>query len=224
MSSSLQQPLDFRVLKDKQRELREGFPEALGLRVHRAISWLFRAECEDDDDDVRFILLWIGFNSAYAGEVSHDVANERGIFKSYFDVLAQLDREQRIYNCVWERFPEQIDVLLKNKYVFAPFWNHANGRLGSDGWAESLSASQRAVGHALSDKDTTRILSIVFDRLYVLRNQLLHGGSTWDSAINRNQVRDGAAILGWLLPIFIDIMMDNPKHDWGKPFYPVVKL
>ena len=64
MSNAPQQPLDFRGLKDKQRELREGFPEALGLRVHRAISWLFRAECEDDDDDVRFILLWIGFNSA----------------------------------------------------------------------------------------------------------------------------------------------------------------
>ena len=222
MPNALEKPLDFRTLKDKQRELRSGFPEALGLRVHRAISWLFRAECEEDDDDVRFILLWIGFNSAYAGEILHDGLNERGVFKNYFEILVYLDHHQRIYNCVWGRFPEEIDILLRNKYVFAPFWNHANGKPGSEGWAESLSASQRAVGFAFSDRDTTRILSIVFDRLYVLRNQLLHGGATWDSTINRNQVRDGAAILGWLLPIFIDIMMDNPQRDWGKPFYPVV--
>ena len=67
-----------------------------------------------------------------------------------------------------------------------------------------------------------RTLSFVFDRLYVLRNQLVHGGSTWNSAVNRDQVRDGAVILGFLMPVFVDIMMDHPDEDWGKPFYPVV--
>jgi hypothetical protein len=46
---------------------------------------------------------------------------------------------------------------------------------------------------------------------YVLRNQLVHGGSTWNSGVNSAQVRDGAEILGFLMPLFIDIMMDNPK-------------
>lgn len=35
--------------------------------------------------------------------------------------------------------------------------------------------------------------------------------------------RDGDEILGFLMPVFIDIMMDNPNENWGKPFYPVVK-
>jgi hypothetical protein len=56
----------------------------------------------------------------------------------------------------------------------------------------------------------------------VLRNQLVHGGATWNSRVNRDQVRDGAAVIGWLLPVFIDIMMDNPDCEWGRPFYPVV--
>jgi hypothetical protein len=56
----------------------------------------------------------------------------------------------------------------------------------------------------------------------VLRNQLVHGGATWNSTVNRSQVRDGAAVLGWLLPVMIDIMMNNSDRDWGKPFYPVV--
>jgi hypothetical protein len=36
-------------------------------------------------------------------------------------------------------------------------------------------------------------------------------------------VRDGAAILGFLMPVFVDLMMDNPQEDWGRPFYPVVE-
>src|SRR3546814_18901746 len=73
-------------LKAKQRELRGNFPEPLTLRVHRALSWLRRAEAEQTDEDVRFILLWIGFNAAYAGDVeaSRVIAipeGERGLFQ-----------------------------------------------------------------------------------------------------------------------------------------------
>ena len=53
--------LGFKSLKEKQRAIRAHFPEALGLRVHRAISWIGRAEQAEDDHDVRFILLWVSF-------------------------------------------------------------------------------------------------------------------------------------------------------------------
>ena len=42
-------------------------------------------------------------------------------------------------------------------------------------------------------------------------------------SVNRNQVKDGARILAFLVPLFIDIMMDNPRVDWGAPYYPVVE-
>ena len=67
------------------------------------------------------------------------------------------------------------------------------------------------------------ILSMLFDRLYVLRNQMMHGGATWNSAVNRDQLHDGAAILGSFLPVMIDLMMDAPDQDWGAPMYPVVE-
>ena len=47
-------PLTHVDLKAKQRALREGFPETMGLRVHRSISWIGRAEAARDDD-ARFI-------------------------------------------------------------------------------------------------------------------------------------------------------------------------
>ena len=60
--------LTFQALKEKQRAIRSGFPETMGLRVHRAISWIGRAEACEEDDDARFIFLWIAFNAAYADE------------------------------------------------------------------------------------------------------------------------------------------------------------
>ena len=216
--------LGFKSLKEKQRSIRAGFPEALGLRVHRAISWLGRAEQAGDDHDVRFILLWVSFNAAYAQDVGgSDPSGERTSFRTFFDALVVLDGSKRIYNSVWQRFPNEIRVLLNNQHVFAPFWNHHNGIEGYEDWAQSLAASQKVIATAMAQQDTARLLSIVFDRLYVLRNQLVHGGATWNSSINRRQVTDGAAVLGTLMPVFIDIMMDNPKQDWGRPFYPVVK-
>lgn len=212
----------FELLKEKQRTNRDHFPEALGLRAHRSISWLGRAEKETSDSDVRFILLWIGFNAAYASDIAEDINSERGAFRAFFDALVELDKDHRIYNAVWERFPHEIRLLLNNKYVFAPFWNHHNNIVGFENWADSLSQSQKVIAISMTKRDTARILSVVFDRLYVLRNQIVHGGSTWNSGVNRSQVGDGASVLGCLLPLFIDIMMDNPKRDWGKPFYPVV--
>ncbi len=215
--------LHFTWLKDKQRRLRDGFPPPLGLRVHRAVSWLGRAEAETEDPDVRFLLLWIGFNAAYAADIPRDaVPSAREEFKAYFDALIALDGANRIYKAVWERFPHEIRVLLDNKFVYAPFWHHANGVSGYEAWEDMLGESRRSVAQALARRDTVRILTGVFDRLYVLRNQLVHGGATWNSAVNRGQVRDGAAVLGWLLPIFIDLMMSDPGRDWGRPFYPVI--
>jgi hypothetical protein len=60
------------------------------------------------------------------------------------------------------------------------------------------------------------VLSFVFDRLYVLRNQLVHGGSTWNSGINRTQVRDGTAILGFLMPVFADLMDGQSPPGLGQ--------
>lgn len=210
-------------LKAKQRCIRDGFPVALTLRVHRALSWYGRAEQESGDQDVRFILLWVAFNAAYAGQIDSAPTAERENFRRFFDCLIQLDPERRIYNAVWERFSNEIRQLLRNKYVFAPFWAHHNGEPGFSDWGKRLEASHMVVAKAISKLDTAKILSVVFDRLYVLRNQLIHGGATWHSSVNRQQVQDGAAVLNCLLPVFIDIMMDHPERGWDMPRYPVVE-
>lgn len=86
-------------------------------------------------------------------------------------------------------------------------------------WREAFDDARQRVHRALAQRDTERVLYEVFVRLYTLRNQLMHGGATWNSSVNRAQVRDGRALLARVLPV----MMDHPERFEGKPFYPVVK-
>ena len=223
--------LDFKTLKDKQHDLQDGFPDDLRLRVHRAISWGLRAEKEAEDADVRFLLLWIGFNAAYARIPAAFAEGEKApsewqVFQGYFQALVDIDEEGRIFSVVWERFFRKDSSTfgwVRNKYVFAPFWEHVHGKPGRERWNSRLAASAREFNRARKEKDTVLLLTKVFDSLYTLRNQLMHGGATWDSKVNREQVNDGAEIMSWMLPIFVDLMMENSDKLWGKPFYPVIE-
>jgi hypothetical protein len=89
-------------------------------------------------------------------------------------------------------------------------------------WETRLYKAMSKVSGTLAKRYTVTTLIILFDRPYVLRNQLVHGGATWNNTINRAQVGDGTKLLGTLMLVFVDIMMDNPQRGWGKPFYPVV--
>ncbi|WP_448583046.1 hypothetical protein [Thermaurantiacus sp.] len=209
-------------LKARHRAEREGYPQPLSLRVHRSLSWLGRAGQEVEDPDMRFILLWISFNAAYAAELGGLRLSAREEVATYFDRLCRLDEGQRIYATVWNRFPQEIRLMLDNRYVFAPFWQHHNGEPGYADWEARLGAEKTRILAALRRRDTSLVLRLLFERLYVLRNQLVHGGATWNGSVNRAQVRDGAAILGTLLPIFLELMMDHPNEDWGRPYYPVI--
>ena len=112
--------------------------------------------------------------------------------------------------------------IFDNKYVYQPFWKRVNGVDGYGDWEARFHRDTEVVNRALAGQQTSLILVLLFDRLYVLRNQILHGGATWNSSVNRSQVRDGAAIMGFLVPAFVKVMMDHPDEPWGKNYYPVV--
>lgn len=61
--------LCYEELKTRQRLERHTYSQYLNIRVHRAISWLNRAEQCKNDPDGKFVFLWISFNAAYANEI-----------------------------------------------------------------------------------------------------------------------------------------------------------
>ena len=203
----------------------------LALRTNRALSWLERADKEyrlgdasKNDADAAFIFLWIAFNAAYAGEIkTGSKKSERRRFGNYFNKLLSLDEDKAIYDAIWSKFSGPVRLLLDNKYLFGPYWRSVNKK-SVDNWEKGFLASKKSAYSALSSNDPDVVLEVLFRRLYVLRNQLLHGGAKWSSSLNRQAVRDGANILSHLVPIFIDLMLKNPGDtDWGKLEYPPIR-
>ena len=215
--------LDHATLKARQREIRDRFSSSLALRSHRALSWLHRAEQESDDPDAQFIFLWIAFNAAYANEI-HDRQSfsERGLMRRFLNRLVDADGGDLLAEMVWDQFPGPIRLLIDNRYVFQPFWDYHNGYLDEADWKKAFSASRAAATRALSQGRTAGVLGVMLERLYTLRNQLIHGGATWNSGVNRSQVKDGVAIMGRLVPIVIHLMLENGQQVWGDACYPVV--
>lgn len=193
----------------------------LTLRMHRALSWLKRAEAAAGDDDVAFICLWIAFNAAYAQEL--EGGSEKALFKQFMRRVCDLDHSRLLYALVWRDFSGPIRNLLNNHYVYQPFWDCLNSGGDEAEWRGAFDGAKAAAGRALARQDTAQVLFTVFQRLYTLRNQLVHGGATWASSVNRAQVRDGRAILARVLPAMLAVMMDEPGHFQAPPFYPVVQ-
>jgi len=124
---------DAATLKAKERERRAAWPQPFALRIHRAVSWLGRAEREPDDRDAAFILLWIALNAAYA-DLDAESLDERGRFAQFAADLVRLDGAGRIYDALWRRFSQEVRLVFDNRYVFRPFWDHHNsgGTLARD--------------------------------------------------------------------------------------------
>jgi hypothetical protein len=143
--------LSYQQLKIRQRAERDNYPEQLSLRVHRALSWLHRAEqCEDDDG--RFIFLWISFNAAYANETGEVRITEGRRVADFLGRLVELDSDLLLANIVWNHYSGAIRLLLDNPYVFQPYWDFQNKLPGADKWQEQFESAKRASHKALSNK------------------------------------------------------------------------
>lgn len=195
-------------------------PEALSIRLHRAISWLKSAEKQEGNLDMKFISLWISFNACYAVDINGlNSKPEKAKLREFTSSLVQFDKT-RLYNLFWEKFSGPVKVLIENKFVFEKFWEYTRGE--SIDYEEAFNKSIIHASNCLSKQYIEGLIEVVLERLYTLRNQLIHGGATYNSKLNRSQLRDACNIMQLLVPIIIDIMLENGEHDWGEIAYPVV--
>ena len=198
----------------------------MNLRLRRSVSWLQRAEefhyAGRPDPDMAFTCYWFSFNALYAKDPSASSRlSERASFKAFFEtVIGSDDKCKRaILAEIQGNLSKPIRVLLDNKYAFEPFWRYHNGVNGYESWENEFGEDKCKVKKDLCKRDVLDILSVVFNRLYVIRNQIVHGNATWNGGRNSDQLRDGANIMAFLLPVLITLVMNNPKMDLRKPYY-----
>ncbi len=216
----------FESLRYSLRQCREQLPDGLATRLHRAISWLHCAEQQHDDVDMAFVSLWIGLNACVGLASSQQSIGERDAFKAFVDKLTEHDHDRGLYACLWQTYSGPVKGLIKNPYVFHGFWEAqvaTKTQNNEPDWQAAFDQSSVAALNYLSRQQVPELLNIVLDRLWVLQQQIMLGGATYKSSVNRDQVVEGHKLLFSLLPIIIDIMMSAPHEDWGQLAYPVIR-
>lgn len=208
------------TLKAALKQKESSISDSLAIRLHRSISWLDCA-AEANSADVEFISLWIAFNACSSIDQQGDQPlADHDQFHRFIDLLVENDTEQAIYSCLWEEYSGHVKALIKNPYLFHAFW--VSQRQGDERWQSEFDHSSLEALNALSRHRVSDLCSIVLDRLFVLRNQIIFGGATYKGRVNREQVEDGAGLLGTLMPIIIEIMLKSAKEEWGDIAYPVI--
>ncbi len=207
----------------RAREKWPELPDDMRLRLRRALSWCKRAAAEEDDPDARFLFLWIAFNAAYGTQPpeTRREQSDREVYQSFVRRLVELEDAR------WRSLLEDVDFrdavkkLLNNPWVDHGFWEAVRAS-GDPRWKHAWREDQKRAEAAWHRGDAARVLSLVLDRLYVLRNQLVHGGATWQGSVNRAQVEDGAWLMEMIVPAVVETLLAHPDENWGEPWYPPV--
>ncbi|RBP32789.1 hypothetical protein DFR65_102124 [Oceanihabitans sediminis] len=210
------------LLKTELKKLYGKIDQNDAIRLHRAISWVKCAEDHENNPDLKFITLWIAFNACYADNDAHEyILSEKKRFKEFISKLVQCDSEERFFKLLWYKFSGPVRLLIDNKYAYKQFWDAQRGE--NIDWERLFNQSKIDSRNYLANQQVSKLLGLVLDRLYTVRNQLIHGGATYESNLNRSQVQDAGQILEFLMPIIIDIMINNIFEDWGVINYPVIE-
>lgn len=206
-------------------------PDPFQTRLRRARAWCERAKAErpSGDLDVAFLCYWIAFNAAYAQDLPHNFGEKRRAettdFGTFLHRLVSRPNGSAIHDAVsgpylWPK----VDSLLEDKYLYLPFWDNAHDSVKARYWRSSLSRNSHRARAALWRRDTPITLTILFQRIYTLRNQVAHGGARWNSEYNRETMKKAVLVLECLVPLFIAVMERNPTADWGTPHYRVYPI
>lgn len=219
MLKPIQFKQSYKELNEKYLAVRNNQEANDRIRIYRALSWLNQAE-NTQSLDSQFIFLWISFNAIYArAELANQ--NERDNLMIFLKKLIQFDDERQLYKMMSSLFSGPIRLLLNNKFAFQPFWNAFQQHDSSGRWKEQFDHLNKQAFHLHFTTELAEAIKIVFDRLYTIRNQLIHGGSTCNGSLNREQLHNATQILAYILPIMIEIMIKHSDEDFGEIAYPV---
>ena len=202
----------FKAIPEDQRDANQPF----SIRIWRGLSWLERAEAADDLEG-RFISLWIAFNAIY-GYLEEGVnAPDHASWQEFLARIVRADGPDVLGKILWA---EQLTILrlIDSKYLFRPFW------LGQPGADEKLQRSRQHAIRAYNSRQALAVLQELFERLYVMRQQVFHGAATSGSKLNRTAIKRCTGVLVQVIPAMIEIMIAaGPETDWGEVCFPPVR-
>lgn len=221
-------PLTVRELRrlwkpQKDRLNAEHAQNPTNIRFHRACSWLQRVEeIRSDELALDHVLLsfWTAFNALYGqwdGERQEPISDVE-CWQHFLDRMLTLDQRNLIQEQLLEH-KKLVLTLFDDEYLSRFFWQEPTDKRAKRVRRTRLDAQGWYV-----EQNWTLVLDRLFERIYLLRCQLVHGASTYSSSYNRVAIRRCSQILEHLLRTFLRVWAEwGADEDWGIMCYPPMK-
>lgn len=202
---------------------------SLSIRIHRACSWLRRAQetarmHPEDSQDEQVILLWIAFNALYGvwDEEENHPARDIQSVRAFLRAILELDDSHTVETLL-QRERALAERLFDNIYLDHYFWRGLNEGEGDDEtWQNMPQKGRQYLDAGRTELALDRLLLF---RVYQIRCQLVHGGATHGSKLNRQSIADCGRLLHLVLDSMLNIIIehsDSLKDSLGPICYPPV--
>lgn len=189
------------------------------IRMHRAFSWLSRAdECDETgDNDVKLMCLWIAFNALYNqwDASAREPKPDRLGWSHFISRIAGLDKGGLLGAFLLEQ-QSLVYSILESEHLNQWFWEDPNATR-----AAQAKKARRVAPSLYLEHKWASITEYAVDRVYLLRCQLVHGAASVDSQLNREPLEHCTRFLRGLVSTTAMIIIENgASEDWGLLCYP----
>ena len=113
------------VLEEIYRTKKNEFSTAFNLRMQRSLSWWKKAIDFHDDIDMQFMTAWVALSALYAQSQTAEHTQQQTL-QQFVQRMYQKDVDQRMARIIWEKYPQSLEVLLTNPYLYQSFWDWRN--------------------------------------------------------------------------------------------------
>lgn len=209
----------------KEALVNEGRAEGLRIRVHRACGAIGQAESleavgEASSNDAALVFRWVALNALYGrwdGERGAPVPDRRAL-DSFTSEAARVDSSGRLGSTLAE-LREEARSLLESPFLIERFWSDQE-------WDRVRPQRGRAAkfGGEVVEKRTGAAMHRLLISVYFLRCQLVHGGATLGSSMNREVVEPGSRVLALATGQLAALVIEHgTEMKWGEVCYPPVR-
>src|SRR6266571_2842092 len=183
------------------------------LRCDRAQSWIKRAGATVDVD-AKFVFLCVSFDSLF-GQAKY--LGRKSDLSVFLATAIQADEDASLPAAMMLVRAEAL-VLTRLKYLYPKYWTDGL----SVGLQEEITRNANRVNQKWGVGRPQDCLQMLYRRLYVLRNQVMHGAAKAGSRINRDSLESAVPVLSATVPVFREIVSKHPDDDWGAvPYRPL---
>lgn len=205
----------------KEHLQQNGEDTAVAIRIHRAFSWMRRAEQfpEEEDHDLILMAQWTALNALYGqwDEKRREPMPDRECWRAYFERILALDAHSIVSGSLIEN-RNLVMSLLDDEYLSRYYWQDPTDRRANQAKKAKFDARTWYL-----EERWPLILDRLIERIYLMRCQLVHGAATFGSRLNRKSLKRCSMMMNHLLYTVLIVLIDfGPREDWGTMCFPPV--